>query len=114
MTNKANRTGESYIDRSDKYYKRTWDEIVDKTFSQSIFHSYPALVCKELVNGHRMWKPYDGKEYDKDKYDLVKDIWDHEHCSICNFKILDGHTYWFNKKRIRILCDECHDYFKKS
>lgn len=33
---------------------------------------------------------------------------------ICNFKTLDGNTYLFNKGRIRLLCDECYEYYKKS
>lgn len=114
MTNKAKRSGESNINRDQEYYRRTWDEILDKTFTQTIFHSYPALVSKELVNGHRMWQPYCGAEYDKSKYDLVEGMWDHEHCSICNFKILDDHTYWFNAGRVRLLCDECRDYYVRS
>lgn len=112
MTNKLNRSGELDQDRNHESYKRTWDEIIDKKFTQTIFHSYPALVCKELVNGQRMWKPYNGEPYDQDKYELVKDMWDHEHCSICGFKILDNHTYWFNERRVRLLCDECHDYYE--
>jgi hypothetical protein len=112
--NKGNRSGNPGIDRNDAYYRRTWEETIDKAFSQTIFHSYPALVQRELVNGHRMWQPYEGGEYDGEKFDLVKDMWDHEHCSICNFRIVTGNTYWFNDSRVRLLCDECHDHFDRS
>jgi len=112
--NKNKRSGGSYVDRSNDYYKRTWEETIDKTFMQAIFVPYPALVNKELVNGHSHWQPYYGGGYDKDKFDLIEGMWDHEHYSICNFKITDGNTYWFNKNRVRLLCDECHDYYRKS
>ena len=111
---KENRSGNPTVDRKNEYYRRVWEETIDKTFSRAVFIPYPALVRRELVNGHRNWEPYYGGEYNKEKYDLVKDMWDHEHCSICNFKITTGKTYWFNKNHIRLLCDECYDYYKKS
>ena len=111
MTNKPNRSGESGIDRSQEYYSRTWNDTVDRVFTQTVFHSYPALVSKERVNGYRKWEPYSGGEYDKEKCELVEGMWNHEHCSICSFGIVDDHTYWVNAGRISILCDECHDYY---
>ena len=112
--NKENRSGDPTIDRNDGYYRCTWEETINKTFAQILFFPYPSLVHRELVNGHRSWKPYYGGEYDNEKYDLVKDMWDHEHCSICKFKITEGNTYWYNEGRIRLLCDECYDYYSKS
>ena len=112
--NNMYRSGDPTIDRSDDYYQQTWVETIDKSFSQTVFIPYPALLCKEPVNGYRSWKPYNGSEYNKYKYELVKDMWDHEHCSICNFKITEGNTYWFNEGRVRLLCDECYEYYKKS
>jgi hypothetical protein len=111
--NKENRSGDPAIDRKNNYYTKVWEETIDKTFAQLVFFPFPALMNKELVNGNRNWKPYYGGEYDKEKFDLVKDMWDHEHCSICNFKITEGNTYWSNTNRIRLLCDECHDYYSK-
>jgi hypothetical protein len=110
--NKENRSGDPTIDRKNDYYIQTWEETLDKTFTQMVFLPFPALVNKALVNGYRNWKPYYDGEYDKDKFDLVKDMWDHEHCSICNFKITEGNTYWSNKDRIRLLCDGCYDFFR--
>ena len=107
----GNRSGDPAIDRNAAYYRRTWKETIDKTFRQTVFHPCPALVQKELVNGHRMWQPYEDGDYDKAKYDVVEDMWDHEHCSICNFRIIAGHTYWLNERRVRLLCDECYDHF---
>ena len=105
------RTGEADIDRNDEYYRSRYEEILDKQFQQTIFRPIPALVSRKLINGHRMWKPYNDEKYDSDAYELIQDMWDHEHCSICNFKILLDHTYWLNKNGVRLLCDECHDYF---
>lgn len=108
------RSGDPTINRGSDYSQSRFNEIVDKTFTHETFHAYPALVSKAPVNGHRMWSPYYGGDYDKEKFDLVEGMWDHEHCSICDFKIKDGHSYWSNLKRIRLLCDECYDYFKKQ
>jgi hypothetical protein len=105
------RSGDPTINRHDDYYRSRFTEIVDKNFAVETFHAYPALVSKEPVNGHRMWSPYYGGDYDKEKFDMVDGMWDHEHCSICESKIRDDNSYWSNGKRVRLLCDECHDYF---
>ena len=84
---------------------------MDKDFDQVDFSSSPALISKKLVKGHRMWKAYKGGNYNQEEFDLVEGLWDHEHCSLCEFKIMDGHTYWHNEDRIQLLCDECHDHF---
>jgi hypothetical protein len=105
------RTGDPKLNRNDAYYNSRFAEIVDKIFTLETFHPYPALVSKVPVNGHRMWKPYYGGDYDKEQYDPVEGMWDHEHCSLCDFKIEDGHSYWTNGNRVRLLCDECHDFF---
>jgi hypothetical protein len=105
------RSGEADIDRNQEYYRSLYEEILDKQFLQNIFRPIPALVSKKRINGPRMWKPYQGGEYDPDAYELVQNMWDHEHCSICNFTILTDHTYWLNDNGVRLLCDECHDYF---
>jgi hypothetical protein len=114
MTIKANKSGELDIDRKNDYYRCKWDEIGVKAFNQTVFQPYSALVFKDLVNGHRMFQPYSGGPYDKDKYDLVKDQWDHEHCSICNFKIMKDCSYWFNTGRVHLLCDACYDFYIKA
>ena len=108
------RSGESSIDRNHEYYRTRFDEIIDKSFIKKVFSPFPALVSKSPFDGHRMWKPYYGGEYNKELYDLIDGVWDHEHCSICDYKILDNHTYWANINLVRLLCDECHDFFKKA
>lgn len=108
------RSGDSSIDRNHDYYRIRYDEILDKVFVKKLFNPFPALVSRFPVNGHRMWKPYYGGDYDKNEYDLIDGMWDHEHCSICDFKIIDGHTYWTNANLVRLLCDECYKYFTKA
>lgn len=109
---KNNKTsGYTEISREDDYYKSKWEQILDKKFAQTVFSPYPALVRKEHVNGHRNWMPYNGGGFDESKYEIVEEMWDHEHCSICDYKIREGNTYWFNKDRIRLLCDECYKYY---
>lgn len=56
-----------------------------------------------------MWHDYHGGPYDASKYDLIEGIRDHEHCAVCWFKIKGGPTYWENQKRIKLLCDACHE-----
>ena len=108
------RSGEPDINRNDNYYRSGFNEITDKYFVQETFRNYPALVAKEGVNGARKWTPYYGGDYDKDKFDVVNDMWDHEHCSLCFFTIKDGYTYWSNKRQVNMLCDECYDAFLRQ
>ena len=108
------KSGDFSISRDDISYQSEFAKIQDRQFVQRTFSAQPALVAKEAVNGHRMWKEYDGKPYDSSRYDLVEGMWDHEHCSICFFKITDGFTYWENTKRIKLLCDACYETFSKS
>jgi hypothetical protein len=108
------RSGDPTINRDGEYSRSKFAEIVDKAFTHLCFHVYPAIVSKVPVNGHRMWSPYYGGDYDKGKFDVVEGMWDHEHCSICWFKIKEGHSYWSNEKRVCLLCDECYDFFVKQ
>ena len=101
------RSGEPGFDR--ECCRKDYGEILDKHFTRREFSSYPALVSKTPVNGHRAWKPYRGGDYDKNLFDLVDGMWDHEHCNFCGSKISNGHTFWENTDKVRILCDECHD-----
>jgi len=105
------RSGEAGIDRNDEYYRPRYEEIPDKQFAQETFRPIPALVSRKRIHGHGMWKPYHSGEYDKETYELVQNMWDHEHCSVCNYKILQDHTCWLNNNAARILCNECHDFF---
>ncbi len=76
-------------------------------FSKVTFRPLPALWSRQK----RSWSPYYGGEYDKEKYDLVEGMWNHEHCELCFSKIKDGDTYWASKSDYQILCEECHNDF---
>ncbi len=43
----------------------------------------PALVSRD---GSEM-ALYTGQKYDRDKYELAEDIWDHDHCELCTATI---------------------------
>jgi hypothetical protein len=107
------KSGDFSVSRDDEYHRKQFAEIGDPAFVQRTFFSHAALVAKQPVNGHRMWKDYHGEPYDKSEFDLVEGMWDHDHCSICFFTIKDGFTYWENTNRVRILCDACYEAFVK-
>ena len=107
------KSGDFSISRDNDNHRKWFSEIKDKAFEQRIFSTHAALVAKESVNGHRMWKEYDGGSFDESKFDLVEGMWDHEHCSVCFFTIKDGFTYWRNTRGIKLLCDACHEALLK-
>ena len=108
------KSGDYSISRDDECFLKAFAEILNRHFEQRTFSARPALVAKEPVNGHRLWQDYHGEPYDKSKFNLVENMWDHEHCSICSFTIKAGHTYWEDDRRITLLCDACHQAFTKA
>jgi hypothetical protein len=84
-----------------------FDSIDDTNFKQFAFNPRPALVNKEGGDCY----PYGGEEYDKARFDVKDEMWEHEHCDICGFSIDANYTYWANNGRVNILCDECYDHF---
>jgi len=90
------------------------DKIEDATkdpFIKVTFRPFPALWSREK----HVWSPYYVGKYDKEKYDLVEGMWDHEHCESCTFEIKDGDTYWKSKTDYyQILCEQCHNAFIRS
>lgn len=101
------KSGDFTVDRENDYYRKAFSEISDRDFVQRAFSPRPALLAKEAVHGRRMRKDYNGGEYDEAKFELVEGMWEHEHCSICWFTIKEGHTFWENRDRIKIMCDAC-------
>lgn len=108
------RSGDFSVSRDDDYYRKEFAEIADRAFVQRSFASRAALVAKKPVNGCRVWADYHGQAYDESEYELVEGMWDHDHCSICWFRITDGFTYWENSGRIKLLCDACYEAFAKT
>jgi len=107
------KSGDFSTPRDDAYYRQEFAKIADAHFECRTFSTRPALVSKDLVNGHRVTKDYHGEPYDLAAFDLVGRAWDHEHCSVCYFSIRNGHSYWENGKRIVLLCDACFEAFQK-
>ena len=103
------KSGDFTISRDDSSYQNEFAAIGDRTFRQRTFHNSPALVTRDTANGIRQWIEYKGSSYDPATSHVVEGMWDHEHCSICFFSILDGMTYWENSNRIKLLCDACHE-----
>ena len=105
------KSGEFSVSRDGDYYRKEFAEIADRAFVQRTFVSHSALVAKKPVDRNRMWADYHGQAYDESEFDLVEGMWDHDHCSICLFKITDGFTYWEKSDRIKLLCDACYEAF---
>jgi hypothetical protein len=108
------KSGDFSVARDDEYHRKEFAQIFDRQFVQQTFASHAALLAKEPVNNHRILQDYHGEPYDASKFDLVEEGWDHEHCSVCFFTVKDGHTYWENGDRIKLLCDACYETFVKT
>src|ERR1700753_3458615 len=108
------KSGDFSDSRDDEYYRKEFAALKERKFEQRVFSARPALVSKEPVNGHRMWKDYHGEPFDSNQFDLVEGMWDHDHCGICWFTIVNGFTYWESDGRIKLLCDACYEAFSRS
>jgi hypothetical protein len=87
-------------------------QVIDRQFTQSVFHSYPSLRSQHPVDGWTESKPYHGEPFNEAEWTLKPDGWNHEHCSLCYATITDGMTYWANDREVTILCDYCYDHYK--
>ena len=107
-----------------EYYDDQFGEISDRAFTQKTFVPSAALVSIGAVspeelpehNKARFYEdgtaqvPYEGQPYDPAKFRLVSVKWEHEHCAVCCFDIMEHHTFWQNS-RGQILCDACHGHY---
>jgi hypothetical protein len=104
-----NRTGQKIDDYSSEYYQSVLQHIVDFKFVNREFALAPALYT-QLENG-RKWEQYRGQSYQQDGSQwIVPDDWDHEHCSVCYWRIAPGDSYWENTGHVVLLCDECYEF----
>ncbi len=106
------KSGDLDIPFNEASFQKAIQGIRDLNFTQRTFHPKAALIAKELVNGSRLCKEYKGGDFDQNEFEKKDAFWDHEHCAICWFKILDGHTYWQNQGAVTILCDACHEHLR--
>ena len=107
------KSGEFNVEISEEHFLAAIADILDRNFVHRTFHPRSALIAKKPVSGHRMWKEHRGEAFDSNEFKKVDGYWDHEHCSICLFKIVAGHTYWENTGAVKILCDACYEEYKK-
>jgi hypothetical protein len=107
------KSGEFNVEISETHFRAAIADILDYNFVQRTFHPRPALIATKPVSGHRMWKEFKGEPFDPNEFQKLDGYWDHEHCSICWFRIVDGHTYWENTDAVKILCDACYEEYKK-
>jgi hypothetical protein len=78
-----------------------------RDFKRATFKPIPALVSR----GNRgSWTRYYGQAFDDTEWELVPDMWDHEHCELCFAHIEPGMTYW-NSRNDTFLCDRCYDHY---
>jgi len=108
------KSGDYSVSRTGEEMAGAFAAIRDRHFEQRTFSARPALVARQLINGHRQSKDYHGGPYDASLYDMVPGMWDHDHCSVCFFRIEEGFTYWENHRRIILLCNACYEVFTKS
>lgn len=88
-----------------------WESFRRFRFVQKTFHPYACLLSKEPLNeeGARLWEPYRGQPYDPDRFELMDDAWDHEHCDVCYAHVDDGMVYWSNDGPEYVdLCTTCY------
>jgi len=84
-------------------------KVSDRAFVRRNFSSYPSL--RRVCDGLAEWKPYDGGPFDATEWVVVPGGWDHEHCSFCMAKIVDGMSFWANGNDVILLCDYCHGHY---
>jgi hypothetical protein len=63
-----------------------------------------------VAGGHKVLVPYEGGEFDANRFTIEKDAWDHEHCKVCGANIEPMTLCWATKSGpYVILCADCHD-----
>ena len=97
----------------EEYYQVTLRDLGDLNFVQSEFSPKPALVPRKTRQDGLVETEYNGQPFDSDEFELVARRWDHQHCKSCLFRIEEGYSHWQNETGV-ILCDECHDYVKRT
>ena len=98
---------------NDEYYQVVLRDLHTTDFVQGTFTAKPGLVARSQ-GGYTVSSEYHGQPFDADKQEVVPGHWDHEHCTVCRFRIEPGHTYWESRDTVWLLCDVCHDYVMRQ
>jgi hypothetical protein len=62
-----------------------------------------------VPGGHKVSFPYEGGDYDHERFALEKGAWDHEHCKVCNTSIPPTTSCWVTQSgKYIILCESCY------
>lgn len=85
----------------------TFATIEERDFIHMEFQPIPALVSR-ADRGH--WQRYHGQAFDEAEWELVPEMWNHEHCEVCREHIEPGMTYWASSLDT-FLCDRCYDRY---
>jgi hypothetical protein len=60
-------------------------------------------------DGHKVLVPYEGQNFDAERFQIEKGAWDHEHCKACGADIEPLTLCWVTESGpFVILCDSCH------
>jgi hypothetical protein len=96
-------------DWNSEYYRTGIEQLTDRNFSHFTFAPRPALRARMPMNGYRVEREYTGGDFSSEEWELIDGRWDHQHCTVCYFRIEPDHTYWSNGQGL-IICDTCHEY----
>jgi hypothetical protein len=65
--------------------------------------------------GHEVLVPYEGGEFDAERFQIKKGAWDHEHCKVCSADIPSMTLCWVTTGGpYVILCNECHEKMNEA
>jgi hypothetical protein len=93
----------------DRVGEAEWETFRRCRFVPKIFRPYPCLASPPDDEGQAAYAPYRGQPFDPDAQQLVEGGWDHEHCDVCNARIVEGDRYWTNEGPEHVdLCATCY------
>lgn len=68
-----------------------------------------------VPGGHEVRYPFEKQPYDKTRFQIEKEGWDHENCKNCNDTIPSMTLCWVAEEKPRILlCEKCHQELKNE
>jgi hypothetical protein len=99
---------QSRIPKLDALVTFVADGAVHLPAVESAMRGHPARWYPK-PGGHRVLILYEGGDYDASTFSVEREVWDHEHCKVCEASI-PSMTLCFVTKRGPhiILCDQCY------